>query len=248
MQRDEIKIREIETFDEMDRCLELQRKVFSFNDLDVSPRRHLVVTKQSGGFTLGAFTGEELVGLTITVPAFRGEERGFYSHMAAVLPEYQSFGIGGRMKWAQREIALSKNVKFIKWTFQPAQARNAFFNLEKLGAVIRQYVPNFYGTGFTSIGARSELESDRVYGEWELESDKVVALAKGESYQESGEILKEIEIPHDWNSLLLSDGKAAESEQNRIKEEFRIAFSSGLVCRGFRRGKDRPAYLFYKAE
>jgi hypothetical protein len=56
--------------------------------------------------------------------------------MTAVDKNYQNYGIGAKLKWAQRERALQEGVNYIKWTFQPVQARNAFFNLERLGATI----------------------------------------------------------------------------------------------------------------
>lgn len=243
MKNKTIEIREVETVEEIDASLDLQREVFGFNDLEVSPRRYLIVARQSGGFTLGAFDGGKMVGLAITVPAFQGETRVFYSHMAAVSFEYQSYGIGARLKWAQRERALEENVNFIKWTFQPVLARNAFFNLEKLGAVVRRYIPNFYGSGFSNSGVSSTLDSDRVYAEWELDSEKVVALSKNEVLEEKREIIKTVEIPQDWNALLKSDACAAQREQERIKREFQKAFSEGLICRSFRR--DENQYLFF---
>lgn len=239
-----IEIREIKEFKEIDACLDVQREVFKFPELEVSPRRHHIVTKHAGGFTLGAFDGDKLVGLALTIPAFRGDERIFYSHMAAVLSEYQSFGIGASLKWSQREIALQKGVGFIKWTFQPFLARNAYFNLEKLGAVVRQYLPNFYGTGFSNSGVKSELESDRLFAEWKLESDKVIALLKGENYLEKREIVKKIEIPNNWNDLVNSDAGKAFDEQNRIKREFQTAFAENLVAVGFEKDETHPKYLF----
>ncbi len=245
MKNKTIEIREVETIEELDTCLDLQREVFGFSDLEVSPRRYLIVAKQSGGFTLGAFDGGKMVGLAITVPAFQGEKRFFYSHMAAVSPEYQGCGIGTKLKWAQRTRALERNVKFIKWTFQPVLARNAFFNLEKLGAVIRRYIPNFYGTGFSNSGVQSELESDRVYADWELESEKVIALSKNEIFEEKREIVKTVEIPQDWNALLKTDVQTAKNEQDRIKREFQQAFSESLICGGFRRDENQPQYVFF---
>ncbi len=246
MVKNDLKIREIESFEGFDDCLELQRNVFSFPDSEISPRRYLVVAKQSGGFTLGAYDGEKLAGFVITVPAFKGTERIFYSHMAGVLPEYQGLGIGAKLKWAQRDFALKVGVKFIKWTFHPLQARNAFFNLEKLGAVIRQYIPNFYGAGFSNTGRKSNLESDRIYADWELESEKVRALANNEVFEEKREIISSLKIPKDWNTLLESDENLAEREQTRIKNEFQKAFSENLVCRGFDRNGDSPKYLFFE--
>lgn len=246
MLKNDLEIREINTFEGFDACRDLQRKVFGFAESEVSPRRYLVVAKRSGGFTLGAFDGEKLAGFVITVPAFSGTKRIFYSHMAGVLPEYQSFGIGTKLKWAQRDFALRSGVEFIKWTFHPAQARNAFFNLEKLGAVIKNYIPNFYGAGFSNSGVESELESDRVYADWELKNEKVNALSENKSFKEYREIIRTIEIPKDWNSLLISDQKTAKNEQNRIRKEFQNAFSEGLICTGFERNGDSPKYLLCK--
>lgn len=242
-----IEIREITSFEEMDECLKLQREVFSFPDLEVSPRRHLVVTKQTGGFTLGAFDGNQLVGLAITVPAILEGKPAFYSHMAAVKPEYQGSGIGTRLKWAQRERALDEGVKYIKWTFQPVQARNAFFNLEKLGVVIKEYIPNFYGMGLSNSGAKAEVQSDRVYAEWELESEKVDTISRGDRFTEYRKIVKTIEVVRDWNFLLETDAKAAIREQDRMREAFQSAFSDGLICGGFHRDEKRPMYLFFES-
>jgi predicted GNAT superfamily acetyltransferase len=142
-----IEIREVSTVEELQGCVDLQRSVFATPDLENSPVRHLIVTKYAGGFTLAAFDGERMVGFVLSVPMFKGTERAFYSHMTAVDKNYQNYGIGAKLKWAQRERALQEGVNYIKWTFQPVQARNAFFNLERLGATINVYAPNFYGTG-----------------------------------------------------------------------------------------------------
>jgi predicted GNAT superfamily acetyltransferase len=246
----EIAIRECETVEELDACVRLQREVFALPDLEVSPRRHLIVTKSAGGFTLGAFAESELVGFVLSVPGFyNGGERFFYSHMTAVSGKFQNLGIGAKLKWSQRERALSENVKFIKWTFQPTQARNAFFNLERLGASIKTYAPNYYGTDYLTShidGGLIGLDSDRLFAGWDLESEKVVALSTGENYREIGKAVREIYISNDWSTLLKSDPQKAVDEQTRVKAEFQQAFSEGLVCRSFERDEDRPRYLLFE--
>ena len=245
----EIVIKECVSIEELDACVKLQREVFALPDLEISPRRHLIVTKHAGGFSLGAFVENELVGFVLSVPGFRGEERFFYSHMTAVSQKFQNYGIGARLKWAQRERALAENVKFIKWTFQPVQARNAFFNLERLGATIKTYAPNFYGTDYSTShepGGQFGLDSDRLFGEWNLESEKVVALSRGENFTESGKVARTIEIPNNWNAILKSDPQKAIDEQERAKREFQSAFNEGLICRGFVRDESNPKYLFFE--
>ena len=127
-------IRECTTIEEFDGCLSLQREAFGLPDLELSPRRHLIVSRQAGGWTLGAFVAERMVGFVHHLAAVRGDDEIFgYSHMMAVAKDYQNKGVGARLKWAQRERALSEGRKLIKWTWDPMQARNAHFNLNRLG-------------------------------------------------------------------------------------------------------------------
>lgn len=242
-----IEIRECTTLEELSACVQLQRDVFALPEVELSPVRHLIVTKNAGGFTLGAYDGDRLVGFVLSVPAFMRGERALYSHMTAVDAEYQSYGIGGRLKWGQRQRALQDGVKYIKWTFEPVKSRNAYFNLEKLGAIVSEYEVNFYGVDYTTApGKKVGLASDRLFAEWHLESDKVKALAAGDKYLEERETEAEIVIMPDWLGLVERDTEAALAEQIRIRGEFQAALSAGLVGRGFRRDPERPAYLMTK--
>lgn len=248
MNKEAIEIRECRSVEDLSQCVALQKEVFALPDIEISPVRHFIVSRQAGGFTTGAFAAERLVGFVLSVPSFFGNERFYYSHMAAVRREFQSYGIGAKLKWAQREKALEKGVRFIKWTFQPVQARNAHLNLEKLGAIVKHYEPNFYGTDYsTQIDPTKNigLDSDRLFAEWHLESDKVVKLSKGEPFEETSEVIQKIELDFDWNALVENEPLKAVAEQNRIKGEFQTAFAADLICRGFERGAEKSAYLLY---
>lgn len=244
---DEIQIRECTALEDLAACVDLQREVFALPDIEISPVRHLVVTKNAGGFTLGAYSGSELVGFVLSVPAFLRGEKAFYSHMTAVRATFQGSGIGARLKWAQRERALGVGVRSIKWTFEPVKARNAFFNLEKLGAVVTDYEENFYGVDYsTAPGAKIGLASDRLFAEWQLESEKVTALAKGDAFLESAKPVREIAVPSNWSELVSNDPSAALAEQLRVRDEFQSAFAHKLVGRGFVRDGESPRYLLYE--
>lgn len=244
----QIEIRECTTLEELSACVDLQREVFALPEIELSPVRHFVVTKNAGGFILGAYEGERLVGFVLSVPAFLRGEKAFYSHMTAVHADYQSSGIGGRLKWCQRERAIELGVQYVKWTFEPWKARNAYFNLEKLGAEMSEYERNFYGTDYTTA-AQSEgnigLASDRLFAEWDLTSEKVEALAAGDKFTETRVPKAEIEVPNDWFSLLAEDPNEALAVQSRLREEFGAAFGAGLVARGFARDEHNPRYLLY---
>ncbi len=249
MTADKIEIRECENISELSECVQLQREVFALPEIEISPVRHLIVTKHAGGFTLGAFYEKTLIGFVLSVPAFLRGEKAFYSHMTAVRKDFQSHGVGAKLKWAQRARSLAENVRFIKWTFQPVMARNAFFNLEKLGAVVRHYEPNFYGTDYPACENQNEnlgLDSDRLFAEWHLENEKVVKLSGGEKFFEIVEPVKKIEIPNDWNTVVKTNPQKAIEEQTRIKKEFQNAFAENLIAKGFEKSETNPRYLLFK--
>ncbi len=249
MESSEISIRECTSLDELTACVDLQRQVFALPEIEISPVRHLIVTKNAGGFVLGAFSGQELVGFVLSVPAFLRGEKAFYSHMTAVRQDFQSVGVGRALKWGQRSRSLELGIRYVKWTFEPWKARNAYFNIEKLGAVVTEYHPNFYGIDYATASSGGKpigLASDRLFAEWHLESEKVAALAAGVPFNEKRTFAQEIEITPDWNELLASDAQAAIAEQARIKSEFEAAFADGMIGRGFGRGPGRPKYLLYR--
>ena len=252
-QSSDIEIREVTAIEEYNACVLLQREVFGLPDLEISPRRHLIVSHQAGGWTLGAFVAGKLVGFVLHLAAVHGDEIFGYSHMMAVAAEYQNRGLGARLKWAQRARALSEGRNFIKWTFEPTRARNAYFNLNRLGVVVREYAANFYGIDYVTNPAEKAagvtgMDSDRVFASWELRSPRVEALATGAEYSLPAEPDRTIEIPADYSLLLRSDPAAGKREQMRVREEFLKALGDGLVCRAFERDAARPRYLFYQKE
>jgi predicted GNAT superfamily acetyltransferase len=246
---EETTIRECTTIEEFDGCLSLQREAFGLPDLELSPRRHLIVSRQAGGWTLGAFVANRMVGFVHTLAAVRGNEIFGYSHMMAVAKDYQNKGVGARLKWAQRERALSEGRKLIKWTWDPMQARNAHFNLNRLGAIVGTYAENFYGIDYSadaSLTDRIGLPSDRLLATWQIDSERVSALARGSAAPFSGQPVGSVAIPAQWNLLVKSDPKRALDEQARAREEFRKAFANGLICAGFERGEEKSRYLLFQ--
>jgi len=249
---DDVSIRECTTIEDFDSCVRLQREVFGLPELEVSPRRHLIVSRVAGGWILGAYApGGELVGFVHHLVAVRGAEIAGYSHMMAVSAAYQNRGLGARLKWAQRARALAEGRNFIRWTFEPMQARNAHFNLNRLGVVIRDYGVNFYGwdagTEAFADGQQFNLDSDRLIAEWELRTPRVEAYARRERPAPvAATPAAVVEIPPDWKTLRHEDGRAAESELRRVRSEFQRHFAAGLVCAGFERDAARPCYLFFR--
>src|SRR6058998_547746 len=88
-----VQIREVSSIEECDACIRLQREAFGLPDLEISPRRHLIVSRMAGGWTLGAFINDALVGFVHHLAAVQGNDIFGYSHMMAVASEYQNHGI-----------------------------------------------------------------------------------------------------------------------------------------------------------
>ena len=262
---DHIVIRECTSINELDSCIRLQREVFGLPDLEISPRRHLIVSRQAGGWTLGAFVpqgnDERLVGFVHHLAAVRANEIFGYSHMMAVAPEYQNKGVGSRLKWSQRKRAIEEGRSFIKWTWDPMQARNAHFNLNRLGVTVTSYAENFYGTDYVTIPAvdgsgrpgtvpliSPGIDSDRLFAGWQLHSRRVTNLANGSVGSLTVRPGVAIEIPAEWAKLVKENPVQAKQQQLRVRSEFQKAFAAGLVCAGFERSPEHPRYLLYQRD
>jgi predicted GNAT superfamily acetyltransferase len=129
------------------------------------------------------------------------------------------------------------------------QARNAHFNLNRLGATVETYLANFYGTDYSvdaSLTERIGLPSDRLSATWNIDSDRVQKLAQGEVVATDGEPVMTVAIPSQWNLLVKQEPRRAVEEQARVREEFQEAFGRGLVCKGFQRDQDESRYLLFE--
>ncbi len=152
----------------------------------------MVAINKNGGLALGAFeTGsDKLIGFVLGFIGRDETSRRYYhySQMAGTDPQWQSRGVGLALKLAQREAILAQGYDLMRWTFDPLLARNAYFNLAKLGAKCRQYQSNMYGTGRGSL--YGQLDTDRLTVDWELDSTHVQErLAAAQAHQKPGQPL-----------------------------------------------------------
>lgn len=216
-------IRKVETRDEMEQCVNLQQLVWQFPDMDVIPRRMFAVAAAVGGQIFGAWDGDHLVGFALAIPGIRNGRPYLHSQMLAVLPECRNRGIGLRLKFAQREDALARGIDLMEWTFDPLQIKNAHLNIERLGAIVRRYAPNFYG--ITNSPLHSSLPTDRLYAEWWLNSARVRGCVAGDGPPQY-DIKETIEV---------TDPKQAPSHESAlesllaVRRQFQSAFERRLA-------------------
>ena len=170
----EIVIRNCDGLEELEACVQLQKEVWGFNDIDIVPARVFLVASKIGGQVIGAFRGEELVGYTLSIPGNRNGHVYLHSHMLAVTESCRNLGLGRKLKLAQREDALEKGIELIEWTFDPLEIKNAYLNIVKLGAIARRYNINQYGSFSSPL--QGGLPTDRLVAEWWLRSDRVEAV------------------------------------------------------------------------
>ena len=100
--------------------------------------------------------------------------------MTAVLEGFRDRGVGRQLKLFQRQDALRRGIELIEWTFDPLEMRNAHFNLMRLGAVARRYIPDYYGV--TESPLHGGLPTDRLVAEWWVASERVRGMAVGGRY------------------------------------------------------------------
>ena len=177
-------IRKCHGLDEMSACVSLQKEVWNFTDAELVPLRMFVVAEKIGGQVIGAFDDGKLVAFALSLPGSRGGHSYLHSQMLAVQSEYRNAGLGRQIKLFQREDALARGFELIEWTFDPLEIKNAYLNIERLGAIARRYHVNQYG--ITSSPLQGGLPSDRLVAEWWLKSKRVESLvAEGQNQSPS---------------------------------------------------------------
>jgi len=232
---DRIHLRSSTDVEELRACVALQKEVWGFADNELVPLRIFSLAPKIGGQVICAWDGAMLVGFAFSIPGVRNRQTYLHSHMLAVKADYRNSGLGRKLKLFQREDAIAQGYELIEWTFDPLEIKNAYFNLERLGAIARRYNINQYG--ITSSPLQGFLPTDRLVAEWWLTSKRVQSLLSTGEHQVFNEEMR-IEIPAEiyvWKAQPETRQRAADV-QLRNREQFLTAFSQGLAC--LRYGRD----------
>jgi predicted GNAT superfamily acetyltransferase len=231
----QLDVRSCQGLDELELCVALQIATWGYDEMDVIPRRMFTVAQRIGGQVVGAFAPDgTLAGFAMSIPGIRDGAAYLHSHMLAVKQEFRNAGVGRRLKLAQREDALKRGIRLMEWTFDPLEIKNAFFNIEKLGAITHSYTPNFYGVSSARIqGGRP---TDRLHAEWWLDTERVTEAVAGRRALR-GEIEMRIELPHQVMQWKESAEGAVQAMalQKANQAKFAEAFAWGLAVTGFSR-------------
>ncbi len=240
MGAENIQIRTCHNLQEYDRCVELQQLVWGFTEAELVPKEIMVVAAGSGGQVFGAFDGEQMVGFLLGFAGYRKGCFYLHSHMLAVLPDYRDKGLGRQLKLKQREDALARGADLVEWTFDPLELKNAYFNIERLGAIVRRYIPNKYGR--TTSPLHGGLPTDRLVAEWWLGSPRVEAVINGQPPARSSDCQR-IALPAEVGELKKRNPQAAERLQTEVREQFQHWLGRGYAVTGFALQEGRGLYL-----
>jgi predicted GNAT superfamily acetyltransferase len=241
-----IDVRALTSHSEFQDAVRLQQQIWGFEEIELLPLRLFVVASKVGGQVFGAFDGARMIGFCLAIPGLKtGAKSYLHSHMLGVLPDYRDAGVGRRLKLAQREEALARGIDLIEWTFDPLEIKNAFFNVERLGAIVRRYVYNQYGT--TSSPLHGGLPTDRCIAEWWIASPRANAIVAGEAFPRNPVEVR-VAIPADIAAIRSNDPKRARQIQEQASLQFQSAFDRGLAVIGFEKSKEAGTYLLGKWE
>jgi chorismate synthase len=170
-----ITIRDLSSLQDYADCVALQDSTWGTGFSERVPVAILRVGQMIGGVAAGAFDGGKMVGFVFGMTGLRDRELVHWSDMLAVREELRGKGIGERLKQYQRDKVVALGVKSMLWTFDPLQAKNAHFNINHLGALPVEYVPDMYGSHTGSL-LHGTLPTDRLIARWNLESTRRLEL------------------------------------------------------------------------
>lgn len=206
----------------------------------------LVAMAFAGNHVSGAFAADgTMVG---ACAGFFGTPLGglLHSHIAAARPG-AGRGVGTALKLHQRAWCADRGIDVIAWTYDPLIARNAWFNLGRLGAHVEAYLVDFYGP--MDDGLNAGEESDRLLVHWPVEPAEVAppetdgahaALTVGADGRPvaatglpEGTETVTLAVPHDVEALRTEARAAASAWRGTFREVYADLHAQGWRVRGF---------------
>jgi predicted GNAT superfamily acetyltransferase len=207
-----ITYRDLTTLEDFAVVVDLERDIWGPGYDEVVPVPILAVSVHSGGILIGAFddaprtphaAAPAMIGFVYSLPGIKDGKATQWSHMAGVLPPYQSRGLGYQLKRLQRERALHAGLDLVQWTYDPLQAMNAHFNFAKLGVVVEEYAVNIYGVSASPLHGGNP--TDRFVADWWIRKPHVerrlapaAMTMRDQGVAEAGRINRAAPAAGDW--------------------------------------------------
>lgn len=226
MSEGDLEIRTLETASEMASIVTVFQQVWG----SVTPIVGVELLRaiaHAGGYVAGAFDAGNTIGASFGFLARHRGSEALHSHVTGILPGVQHGGIGRAMKTHQRRWAAEREIPWITWTFDPLIRRNAWFNIEVLGAHVSDYLVDFYGPLTDSVNAQDE--TDRLVVAWP--TDDTAPRPVGPV----GSTCSEVPTPDDIVVLRRTDPATALEWRRQLREQLEGLLARGGVVTGFTR-------------
>ncbi len=250
-------IRPVETRTEYEACVELQRETWGRSFSDIVPVSMMGIAVKVGGICLGAFDADgAMLGFVFGVTGPRDGELAHWSHMLAVTRDARNAGIGRRLKLAQREALAEIGVEMLYWTFDPLVARNAHFNLNRLGATAAEFVPDMYGSSDSDL---HRLGTDRLIARWSPTARAGAARPPSSAVRQGADFVMgrpgrsaplppgadmvEVPVPRDIDALAEGSFEEALAWRRSNRAALATLLSEGFEIVGFRVGEEHGWYV-----
>jgi predicted GNAT superfamily acetyltransferase len=258
-----IRIERVTTLEGCEQCRRLAASVWG-TDAACSTAQ-MVVHAAYGGVVLLAYDADSPVGFLFSFPAMYRGETVLWSHETAVLPGYQHKGIGALLKQTQQTLAKELGYQHIVWTFDPLVARNAYFNLCKLGAEVIEYKRNAYGADERDL-VNQGIETDRFVARWSTAGIQAARSCRPEDhyYQiltlaDDGAPMLELggfttmqaaatDVPLDFSALIQRDRISAQAWREQFRRAAEWLLDKGYRPVSIRRQADRATYVWERQE
>jgi predicted GNAT superfamily acetyltransferase len=173
-----VKVVELTAIGELHECSALLQRVWrAGHPAELASPSMLRTYAHSGNYVAGAYRGDLLIGASVGFFGRAHDRIHLHSHLAGVERGGHGQGVGFAMKQHQRAWTLARGVGEVHWTYDPLIARNAYFNLQKLGVDAVEYLPEFYGP--MNDGINSGDLTDRLLVVWRLEHPRAADAARG---------------------------------------------------------------------
>ncbi len=250
---------------DLEKVVDLEIAVWGLNPRNAVPTAMLHVMALGGGLVMGAYDGDQMVGLLISMAVKRGDDVFIWSHMTGTRQDYQRRGIGLALKRFQRRWALDNGYKSIRWTVDPLQRGNAWFNLHLLGEDAALYTDiyhvNFYGDMDDDINRG--MPSDRIEVIWRLDQPSLHRASLGNpplllrSDERSYPVISYADwdlpsyiasVPADLDALRKQDRDAVLAWRLALREVMTTAFEHGYQAIDFIRSGGLYVYHLARKE
>jgi predicted GNAT superfamily acetyltransferase len=250
-----VSLRRFESLEDADRILRVLQATWGGHE--PFPREMIRALADSGNEPILALDGPDAIGYVLGWSGVEPEDGlHVHSHMLAALPDRRHRGVGFALKLAQRALALEQGIEVVRWTFDPLIARNAYFNLHKLGAVADRFERNHYGEMSDEVNAGDR--SDRFTVRWDLAREpgpreveagapvlEAAGFGPGEVRPPAGRSAS-VAVPREYAELRGADPPVAAAWRDASAAAIEACIGSGMVAAAF--DADGSRYRFVARE